>query len=64
MEHTIKENDGFRLRLRKNPCLRPEGLFNIEFIQEQLRDGVVTDTSTYQFFMTDQEIDVLCQGLR
>lgn len=64
MEKTIKENSSFRLRVRKQPCMRPEGLFNLEFIQEQLKDGQVTDVSTYQFFMTDQELESLCQGLK
>lgn len=62
-EFIVKENQGFRLRVSKNPCLRPEGIFNIEFIQEVLTDGEVTMTSTYQFFMTDEEIKTLTEGL-
>lgn len=63
-EQTIKETAEFRLRLRKTPCLKPEGVFNLEFIQEQLRDGDVSASSTYQFFMTDTELQTLCQGLQ
>lgn len=63
-EKIIKETPEFRIRLRKNPCLRPVGLLNIEFVQEQIRDGVVTDVSTYQFFMTDQELQILAKELQ
>ncbi len=63
MKTIIKENEGFRLVLGKNPCLRPEGLNNIEMIQEQLKDGKVIQTSTYQFFMTQDEMNVLAKAL-
>lgn len=62
-EFIVKENQGFRLRVSKKPCLKPEGLHNIEFIQEILTDGEVSMTSTYQFFMTDDEISTLTEGL-
>ncbi len=60
---TIKENQVFRLMLKKTQCLRPEGLNNIEFVGEQLKDGVVVSTNTYQFFMEDQELKSLSEAL-
>lgn len=64
IERIIKEDDTFRLILRKQACLKPKGVFNLEFVQEQLDDeGEITATSTYQFFMKEQEIQKLCQVL-
>jgi hypothetical protein len=63
METVIKENAGYRLLLKKNPCFLPDGLNNIEFIGEQLKDGEVTQTSTYQFFMTQDELNTLAKAL-
>ncbi len=62
-EFVVKENAGFRLRVSKKACLMPEGLYNIEFIQETLTDGEISSTSTYQFFMTDEDLNVLTKGL-
>jgi hypothetical protein len=63
METVIKESDTFRLRCKKNLCVKPEGLYNLEFVQESIKDGEVEQTSTYQFFMTDAEIKNLCESL-
>jgi len=63
-EFTVKENAGFRLRVKSWKCLRPAELNAIEFIQETKdKHGDVDSTSTYQFFMTDDEITHLAQGL-
>ena len=62
-EFVIKEDQAFRLRVKSWKCLVPGTLNAVEFIQEQLRDGEVIDTSTYQFFMTDDEMRTLAQGL-
>jgi hypothetical protein len=63
MKTVIKENEEFRLTLKKEPCLMPAGLNNIEMTQEQLKDGKVTQTSTYQFFMTAEEMNTLAKAL-
>jgi len=63
MKTVIKENEGFRLTLKKESCLMPEGLNNIEMTQEQLKDGEVTQTSTYQFFITAEEMNTLAKAL-
>jgi hypothetical protein len=59
----IKENAGYRLLFKKNPCLLPEGLNNVELIGEQLKDGEVVNSSTYQFFMTRDELNTLAKAL-
>ena len=63
MQRVIKETDSFRLILKKNECLNPKGLLNIEFVRESLENGKVSDTSTYQFFMTQQELNELKENL-
>ena len=62
-EFTVKEDAAFRLRVKSWKCLVPGTLNAVEFIQEQLRDGEVIDTSTYQFFMSDDEMSTLAKGL-
>jgi hypothetical protein len=62
-EFTVKEDAAFRLRVKSWKCLRPDTVNAVEFIQECLKDGEVDFTSTYQFFMTDEELKTLAQGL-
>lgn len=63
MKTVIKEKEEYRLTMKKEPCLMPAGLNNVEMIQEQLKDGEVTQTSTYQFFMTQDEMNTLAKAL-
>jgi hypothetical protein len=62
-EMVIKEHEGFRLTLKKHEVLSPKGLFSIDMIQESLEDGKVTDSQTYNFFMTKEECQTLAYGL-
>jgi hypothetical protein len=62
-EMIIKESEGFRLRMIKHEVLRPKGLFSLNLIQENLKDGEVADSQTYNFFMTKEEIAALAYGL-
>lgn len=63
-EFTVKELQGFRLRVKSWKCLSPADLNSIEFIQESLKDnGEIQDSTTYNFFMTDIEIKDLCKNL-
>lgn len=63
-EMTIKETEGFRLRLVKHEVLSPKGLFSIDMIQEGIKeDGTVGTTSTYNYFMTEAELQALAYGL-
>ncbi len=63
-EFIVKENEGFRLRVKSWKCLRPNDLNAVEFVQETLKDGETSMTSTYQFFLTDDEVKILCQGMQ
>jgi hypothetical protein len=62
-QFTVKETEGFRLRVKSWKCLSPANLNSVEFIQETLSDGKVSDSSVYNFFMTDDEIKTLATGL-
>jgi hypothetical protein len=61
---TVKENQGFRLKIESWESLSPKGLMAIEFVQECLnKDGEVDSASTYSYNMTKEEISNLCKGL-
>jgi hypothetical protein len=62
-EVTIKENEGFRVRMVKHEVISPKGLFSLDIIQESLKDGEVHDTAVYNFFMTKEELQALASGL-
>jgi hypothetical protein len=59
----IKESEGFRVRLEKHEVVSPKGLFSLDIIQESLKDGKVSSSQTYNFFMTKEELQTLAQGL-
>lgn len=64
VEMVVKENPAFRVRLVKHEVLSPKGLFNIDLIQESLKeDKTVSQTSTYNFLMTKEELQSLAYGL-
>ena len=62
-EFTVKEDAAFRLRVKSWKCLTPNNLNAVEFIQECMKDGAVNFASTYQFFMTDEDMKTLAHGL-
>jgi len=63
-EMVIKESESFRLRMEKFECLSPKGTFNIDLINESLNSkGEVKDSSTYNFFMTTEELKSLSSAL-
>ena len=63
-EMVIIESETFRLRMEKFECLSPKGTFNIDLINESLdKNGVVKDSSTYNFFMTKSELNSLAHAL-
>lgn len=56
-EFTIKQQPGFRIRVRTWKCARPTDLNALDFVQEILDDeGNVLDTSTYNFMLSDDEL--------
>jgi hypothetical protein len=63
-EFVVKEHTGFRVRVRTHEVIAPKGLYSLDFIQESLDDkGEVQSDQTYNFFMTKDEVQTLCQGL-
>lgn len=62
-EMTVKEHEGFRVRMVKHEVLSPKGLFSLDIIQESLKDDKVVDSQTYNFFMTKEELQALAYGL-
>jgi hypothetical protein len=63
-EFTVKEDRANRLRIKMWKCTAPSTLNSLEFIQECIdKDGEIDFSSTYNFFMTDEEVATLCKGL-
>jgi hypothetical protein len=63
-EMVVKESEGFRLTLIKQEVLSPKGLYSVDLLQEGIKeDGTVSQTSTYNFFMTKEELQALAYGL-
>lgn len=63
-EMVIKESEGYRLTLKKHEVLSPKGLFSVDMVQESLNEeGKVWQTSTYNYFMTKEELQALAYGL-
>lgn len=64
-EILIKENKAFRLKIKQWRAINPPDLNAVEFVQECLdKDGKVDLTSTYQFFMTTDELNTLIDSLK
>ena len=60
----VKDSPGFRITVKSWKCLNPNDLNALEFVQEtKTSTGEVDMSSTYQFFMTDDEVVDLCNGL-
>jgi hypothetical protein len=64
-EFLIRDEAAFKLRGTMKPCLRPDDLWCVEFTGEQYNDkGEMTGASTYQFFLTNEHISKMVQGLQ
>ena len=56
-EFIIKQQKGFRIKVKTWKCARPADLNALDFVQETLDDeGNVLNTSTYNFMLTDNEL--------
>jgi hypothetical protein len=51
------------MRVTQHEVTAPKGIYAIDFIQESLKDGEVVDSQAYNFFMTSEDLKVLCNGL-
>jgi hypothetical protein len=59
-EFIIKDQPGFRIRVRTWKCVRPTDLNALDFVQEILdATGNVESTSTYNFLLSDAELQSL-----
>jgi hypothetical protein len=64
-EFLIKDEEAFKLRVQVKPCVVPKNLNAVYFVQEVLgEDEEIVHSSTYEFFLTNEEIAKLCEGLR
>ncbi len=59
----VKETPAYRLTVEKSPCAAPADLWHIQFIQEELTDLLPTRVSTYEFFMTKEELSEVAKAL-
>ena len=61
---TVKEDSAFRVRVESWEAMVPKGLMAVDVIQESLNNsGEVDSTSTYNFHMTREEIQLFAKGL-
>jgi hypothetical protein len=62
---TVKEDAAFRLRVESWNPTAPTDILAINFIQECLnKDGEVDFSSTYNYTLTKEELNTLCQELQ
>jgi len=63
-EFTVKDNEAFRLRVKQWKAINPSDLYAVEFIQETKDEkGDVDMSSTYSFYMSENELESLAKGL-
>jgi hypothetical protein len=63
-EFIIKDMPGFQLRIKKWECLKPEGLFAVNFTQATKdKEGNIDSESTYEFFMRQEEMNLVAKAL-
>lgn len=60
----IKNTPHYRIKLEKKQCKTPSDLFNIEFVQETIQDEKIIATSIYNLFLTQNEINLLIEGIK
>jgi hypothetical protein len=64
-EFTVTDTPGFNLNVKAWKCQNPSTLNAIEFTQScKNTEGELSMASTYQFFMTDEELARLVEGLK
>jgi len=62
-EFLIKDEQGFKIKVRSWKCSTPVDLNSIEFVNMSYNNnGDLIDKSTYNFFLTDAEIQNLIKG--
>jgi hypothetical protein len=63
-EFVVKENNAFRIRVESWECAKPEGLFAVNFHNDCFdKNGNIEMTSTYNFFLSKDDMKKLAEGL-
>ena len=63
-EFLIRDEKAFKLRGTMKRCLNPSNLWCVEFTGDSYNeDGEVVNSSTYQFFLEDDHVENMVQGL-
>lgn len=61
----VRDEAAFKLRVTVRPCLSPNTLQFLEFTGEQYNDkGEMIESSSYEFFLEQDHIRTLCEGLQ
>lgn len=64
-EFLANNSNAFKLRVSINECKFPKGLMHLKFSNEQYdKDGNKSDESSYDFFLTVQQIRELGENLK
>lgn len=64
-EFLIKDEPAFKIRVKIWPCKSPDTLYAVNFTQETYgEDNEIAHVSTYEFFLTKEEIAKLSEGLK
>ena len=56
MEHYVTNTDSFKLKVVIKDCLHPKDKKCVEFVREQYNSFELVDCSTYQFFLSNDEL--------
>lgn len=59
----VKERADYRMRVQQHEVVAPKGVYSVDFVAEHLDNGKIVSAQIYNFFMTKDEIQILCQGL-
>jgi len=64
MMTTIYSRPDFVLKVNKSKFSSPSDWSIYKFIREQYKDGKLTDTSTYEFYIPDNCVDNLIKAMK
>lgn len=63
-EFIVKDSEGYRLEVKMWKCSMPENFNAINFVQTTKGlNGEIDNQSIYEFFLSDDEVKVLAEGL-
>jgi hypothetical protein len=63
-EFLVKDESSFKLRVKHYQIPATPELFSLDFVQENYDvNGNFTEASTYNFFLTKEQIGTLCKNL-